>query len=132
MTRNYTIYVALILIAITLGMFTRSSFMPARDGFIATYAGDTIWAIMVYLIFCVIFPKWSSLKTAIYALAFCFAIEFSQICQVDWLNNIRQNRFARLVLGVGYQSSDLICYSVGIIISYALEIFICNKQARSA
>ena len=132
MTRNYTIYLALILIAITLGMFTRSSFMPARDSFITIYAGDTIWAIMVYLIFCVIFPKWSSLKIAIYALAFCFAIEFSQICQVDWLNNIRQNRFARLVLGVGYQSSDLICYSVGIIISYALEIFICNKQARSA
>lgn len=121
MSRNRPVYLALVIITMALGLFTRSSYIPAKDGFIATYSGDVLWATMVYLIFCFIFPKWSALKIAIYALAFSFAIEFSQLNQQDWLNSIRHTRLGGLVLGFGYQSSDLVCYIVGVLLPYFIE-----------
>ncbi len=77
MPRNRPTYLALVIVIITLGLFSRSSFLPLmmKGGFIATYAGDTLWAAMVYFMVCVAFPKWSALKIAIVALSFCFAIE---------------------------------------------------------
>ncbi len=121
MSRNRPAYLALIIITIALGLFTRCSYMPAKDGFIATYSGDALWASMVYLIFCILFPKYSSLKIATYALAFSFAIEFSQLNQQDWLNSIRHTRLGGLVLGFGYQSSDLVCYIIGVLLPYLIE-----------
>lgn len=127
MSRNRPTYLALIIITMTLGLFTRSSFMPSKEGFIATYSGDVLWATMVYFIFSVICPQWSSLKIALYALAFCFAIEFSQLNQQDWINSIRQTRLGGLVLGFGYKASDLVCYTVGILLPYFLE----NRFSKS-
>ncbi len=121
MSRNRPTYLALIIITMTIGLFTRSSYMPGKGGFIATYAGDALWATMVYFIFCVIFPKWSSLKIATYALAFSFAIEFSQLNQQDWINSIRHTRFGGLVLGYGFKASDLICYTMGVLLPFIIE-----------
>jgi len=131
MSRNRPTYLALIIVIVTLGLFTRSSFMPAKDGFIATYAGDVLWAAMVYLIFCVLCPKWSPLKVAIYALAFSFAIEFSQLNQQDWINSIRQTRLGGLVLGFGYQASDLVCYTVGVLLAYFTEVKFCKPKQEA-
>ena len=95
--------------------------MFGQGGFIATYAGDTLWATMIYLILCVMAPSWSPLRVALYALAFSFAIEFSQLNQQDWLNSLRKTRLGALVLGHSYLASDLVCYTVGVLIPYFTE-----------
>ena len=130
MSRNRPTYLALVIVIITLGLFTRSSFLPLamKGGFIASYAGDTLWAAMVYFIVCVAFPKWSSLKIAIIALSFCYAIEISQLCQQDWINQIRNTRLGAHILGRGFLWSDFLCYTIGIQLAYLYDLLSQKRQ----
>lgn len=123
MPRNRPTYLALVIVIITLGLFTRSSFLPLvmKGGFFASYAGDTLWAAMVYFIVCVAFPKWSPLKIAIIALSFCFAIEISQLYQQDWINQIRNTRLGALILGRGFLWTDFLCYTIGIQLAHLFD-----------
>ena len=115
MSKKRFYYLGLIVFIIILGLCSRkySQFLP---GFIAEYSGDTLWALMVFFIFRFIFPKHTIFKTAVVSLIFSFAIEFSQLYQADWINNIRSIKYAGLILGYGFLWSDLICYSAGILI----------------
>ena len=119
MPRNRPTYLALVIVIITLGLFTRSSYMPG--GFIATYAGDTLWAAMVYFMLCVAFPKWSPFRIALIALSFSYAIEISQLCQQDWLNQLRDTRLGGLILGRGFIWTDFLCYTVGVLLAYLFD-----------
>ncbi|MGJ8656256.1 MAG: DUF2809 domain-containing protein [Akkermansiaceae bacterium] len=123
MPRNRPTYLALVIVTITLGLFTRSSFLPEflKGGFIATYAGDALWASMVYFITCVIFHKSSPLKIAIIALTFSYAIEISQLYQADWINQIRYTRLGALILGRGFLWSDFLCYTIGVQLAYFVD-----------
>ncbi len=94
--------------------------MP-RPSFLATYAGDTLWALMIFWAFAFVAPRSASWKIALAALAFCFAIEFSQLYQADWANAIRSHTIGALVFGRGFLASDLICYSTGIFIGWLLQ-----------
>ena len=123
MPRNRPTYLALIILTITLGLYTRSSYLPSslHGGFVTTHVGDILWAAMVYFITCTIFSKFSPLKIAIIALTFSYAIEISQLCQQDWLNQIRNTRLGALILGRGFLWSDLLCYTTGILLAYFLD-----------
>lgn len=82
--------------------------------FVKAYAGDTLWALMVFLALGLLFPGARTAVLAGSALGISFAVEFSQLCEMDWLNRLRANRFAALVLGKGWVATDLLCYAVGI------------------
>ena len=123
MPRTRITYITLVILTIALGLFTRSFYLPdvLKGGFITTHVGDALWAAMVYFIICIILPKHSQLKIAIYALTFSFAIELSQLCQQDWLNQIRNTRIGALILGRGFLWSDFLCYSAGLTLAYFLD-----------
>lgn len=99
---------------IGLGLASRSSLAAALPVFLQTYAGDTLWAMLVFFGFALLCPAARSWQLAAAALAFSFAIEFSQLWQAPWLEALRSNRVAALVLGRGFLLSDLFCYSAGI------------------
>lgn len=92
--------------------------------FIVLYAGDVLWAMMVYVGFAFIFNKVTYKKITIMAFIFSYAIEFSQLYQASWINSIRATTIGALVLGHGFLFTDLICYSLGIGIALAIEKFI--------
>ena len=116
--RNRILYILGIILVIFLGLFSRSYPLPS---FIATYAGDTLWALMVFLLFGFLFPTMSIIKVTIIALLFSFCIEFSQLYHDAWIDELRQNRLVALVIGRGFLWTDLICYSVGIVIGVMME-----------
>ncbi|MCA9261348.1 MAG: DUF2809 domain-containing protein [Planctomycetales bacterium] len=82
--------------------------------FVATYAGDTLWASTAFCLISCVFVRASLLRRATAALAFSFAIELSQLYQAPWLNRIRRTTLGGLALGFGFLASDLVCYSVGV------------------
>ena len=116
MKRSRRTYAALILFVVALGLASRSSLASQLPGFLSTYAGDTLWALMVFLIIGFCFPSLKTSLAAAAAITFSFGIEFSQLYQADWINQLRGNRFGALVLGAGFLWSDLICYTVGVFI----------------
>lgn len=87
-------------------------------------AGDALWAAMVY--FGVRFilvtrpPKFSLLVSLI----FCFAIEFSQIYQGEWINSIRGTTLGALILGRGFLIVDLWRYTLGVSIAYVFDMIL--------
>ena len=82
--------------------------------FVASYAGDTLWALLVYASCTLALPRASIAARAASALAFAFAIEASQLYRAPWIDDIRASRLVALVLGSGFLWSDLACYTAGV------------------
>lgn len=85
------------------------------------YAGDALWAMLVYWLFRLIFPQQKKLKSAIFALAFAYFIEISQLYHAPWIDQLRHTRLGGLVLGFGFLWSDLVCYAIGIAVGFGLD-----------
>ena len=118
--RDRLFYVLMMLLVIGLGLASRS-FSAILPDFIATYAGDTLWALLTFLLIGFLLPSQSTASAAIMALAFAFFIEVSQLYQAPWINAIRQTLLGGLVLGYGFLWSDLLCYTVGVAIGALIE-----------
>ena len=121
--RRRSVYLALVLISIPSGLLSRSFLIPL-PGFIVTYAGDTIWASMVFFLLCIIFPKWKTINIAIAALTFSYGIELSQFYHSPWIDELRQNKIGGLILGFGFKASDLACYTLGIFVASVIDTFL--------
>ena len=113
MQRNRITYAVCIFIVILLGLASRSH-LPHIPSIVEEYAGDTLWALAVYLTIAFLFSHLSIRKVAIIAGLFSLAIEISQLYHAPWIDYIRHLRLGGLVLGFGFLWSDLICYFLGI------------------
>lgn len=128
--RNRPAYAGWIALVIAAGLASRSSLASFLPDFVATYAGDTLWALMVFLGLGFLFPAARTPVLAGAALGIAFAVEFSQLCEADWLNRIRATRAGALVLGRGWVATDLLCYAVGVGIGVVGEVM--GRKGRVA
>ncbi|MGJ7919702.1 DUF2809 domain-containing protein [Neobacillus sp. LXY-4] len=128
--RNLRIaYLIAIVITILLGLASRK-YSHLLFIFVAQNAGDMLWAMMVYFGFRFLFVHKSVLTSILLSLSFSFGIEFSQLYQGDWINQIRGTLLGALILGKGFLTIDLIRYSVGIIIASILDKMIFCPRKR--
>ncbi|MCA9919382.1 MAG: DUF2809 domain-containing protein [Anaerolineales bacterium] len=95
--------------------------------FVLLYVGDSIWAMLVFWLTCFLKPDWPLKYRIAAALAFAYAIEFSQFYQAEWLNQIRQTRIGGLILGFSFLPSDLVAYTVGITTGALLDYLARSK-----
>lgn len=119
--RNRWVYAALIAVVILAGLASRSSLAAYLPAFVASYAGDTLWALTVFLCLGFVFRTLRPWRVALAAISIAFSVEVSQLYQADWINAIRSYRLAALLLGEGFKGSDLACYTTGIAIGLAGE-----------
>jgi hypothetical protein len=96
-------------------------FGHALPRFVAAYAGDTLYATMIFTGIGVLAPGWSTARRAGVALAVCIAIEISQLYHAPWIDAIRATTPGALVLGYGFLWSDLACYFVGVALGATVE-----------
>ena len=120
MTRRL-FYALACLATIALGLASRrcAAVLPEVVG---RYAGDALWALMVYLALALLFPRWPPLRTGALALVACFAVEVSQLYHRPWIDAVRATRLGGLVLGHGFLWSDLPCYTAGVMVGLGLDI----------
>jgi hypothetical protein len=120
-------YIALVLATIVMGLFIHlhGDWLPpdARD-----MLGDALWAAMVTWIVLAIAPRTKLLICAALALAFCFAIELSQLHHSPGLDALRRTTAGHLVLGSGFDPRDLAAYSAGV---FAAVVSIATKRLAS-
>ena len=128
--RNRLIYFALALITMLLGLASRSSLVVLPE-FLSVFAGDVLWALMVFWLFRTMQPLALILHSAILALCFTFAIEFTQLYNAPWIDVIRATKLGGLVLGFGFKPSDLLCYSVGEAIGCTLDTVFLNRCKKT-
>uniref|UniRef100_A0A942T7T0 DUF2809 domain-containing protein n=2 Tax=Bacillaceae TaxID=186817 RepID=A0A942T7T0_9BACI len=89
--------------------------------FLADNAGDALWAMMVYLGFRFLLFRKRILTALLLSLIFSFGIEFSQLYQAGWINQIRGTVLGALVLGHGFLMVDLLRYTIGIMIGSFID-----------
>jgi hypothetical protein len=109
--------------------YTSRQYYPTSGTFIHDYVGDAIWAGMIYFGFRMIQSQIICLKSAIYAIIFCFTIEFLQLYHAPWIESLRHTKIGGLILGFEFLWSDLLSYTIGIFIAFIIDNqLITNKQ----
>ncbi|SCK02215.1 Protein of uncharacterised function (DUF2809) [uncultured Clostridium sp.] len=119
MRRNRVVYLILIIIVMILGLLSRK--LDGIPKIISLYAGDILWALMIFLIITFIFNNKSTLFNIFIAIIFSYGIEISQLYHAPWIDSIRNTILGGLILGFGFLWSDLICYTIGIFIGGIIE-----------
>ena len=110
-----------------LGLLSRK--ISGLPKIIELYSGDILWALMVFLIIAFIFNKKSTIFIISWAIIFSYSIEISQLYHAPWIDAIRNTTLGGLILGFGFLWSDLVCYTIGIIIGIIIEKLL-NKKRR--
>ena len=115
MKKKRVVYFSLVCIVILLGLISRQlSFVPL-------FMGDLLWAVMMFFIVRFIFPERAPMLIVFISLTLCYAVEVSQLYQSEWINSIRQTLPGRLILGQGFLWSDIVSYTLGILLALFFE-----------
>lgn len=130
MQRNRLHYLLLIFLTVALGLASRhySTLLPV---WINDYAGDALWALMVFWGFGFIFTQKRTLHIAALSLLFSYGIEISQLYHAPWIDAVRANRLGGLVLGFGFLWSDIVSYTIGIIVGIICEMRFISKKINT-
>lgn len=111
------VYFILALLTIVLGIASR------KIVGIPLFVGDILYAVLVYFGFRWLFLKSKTPWQIGLPLLFCFLIEIQQLSTAAALVAIRETTLGHYVLGQGFLWSDLLCYTMGIGLVYAVDQF---------
>ncbi|ADU29449.1 DUF2809 domain-containing protein [Evansella cellulosilytica] len=114
------LYIVLVVFTMLLGLASRK-YSDLLTLFLAENAGDALWAMMIYFGFRFLLVKKSLITAILLSLLFCFGIEFSQLYQAEWINEIRSTVLGALILGKGFLIVDLFRYATGIGIAAIID-----------
>jgi len=115
-------------IVIGAGLLSRSPSASHLPRFVQVYAGDTLWALALFLGLGLLWPTTNTLARAILAVAIACGIELSQLYQAPWINRLRNTPLGGLILGFGFNWTDLICYACGVALGALGE---CGNNLRA-
>jgi hypothetical protein len=120
MKRNRSLYffTAVVVAALALGSRRYGVMLPR---FITLYAGDTLWALMFFLLIGFVAVRWSSRRVAVITLLLACAGEISQLYHAPWIDDIRNTWLGGIILGYGFLWSDLVCDTVGVFLGWGGE-----------
>jgi len=121
---------ALLLLTIALGLASRR-YAAALPHVIAAYAGDALWAAMVFWIAAFIWPRANTRTLAAIALGVSFIVELSQLYHAPWIDALRATRLGALALGHGFLWSDLVCYAIGVTAAAIVDAAMLGAHIRS-
>jgi hypothetical protein len=119
--RSRSLYGLACVIIIECGLASRR-YAAVLPPLISAYAGDTLWALMVFAGLGMIFTTASPRGIALGALSIAYVDELSQLYHAPWIDALRHTRLSGLILGFSFVWSDLACYAVGVFIGVAAEL----------
>ena len=121
----------LILAVIALGLASRRGYVPFPAS-LGNYPGDALWAWVVLLCVAWVRPAITRPRLVAWSLGIAFAIEFLQLYQAPWMQALRANKLAYLVLGNGFDPWDLVAYAVGIALGAAVDWAWARRRCAAA
>jgi hypothetical protein len=108
-------YVWIALAVVCLGILSRK--IPA----IPLFIGDILYAVMMYFMLRIILLYKKRTMAAILALLFCYVIEGLQLYQAEWMIGLRKTLLGKYILGQGFLWSDLLCYTLGVVLAFWID-----------
>lgn len=126
--RSRLVYGVLLICVLGMGLLSRHYFTDIV--FVQRYAGDVLWALMVFVGFALLFTRWPTRVVALAAILFSYSIEISQLYHAPWIDGLRNTRLGGLVLGFSFLWSDLLCYSLGVAMGMLVETYAFSARAK--
>jgi len=115
-------YFILFLSVIFLGILSR------KLSFVPLWAGDFLYAVMIYSLVRILFPLKKFTSTLFLSLLVCYTIELLQLYQGNWMIELRKTMFGRYVLGQGFLWTDILAYIFGIAVTFSIEKIILKPR----
>lgn len=124
--RHRGLYAVWIAIVIVCGLASRSEFV-GLPSFFAKYAGDALWALLIFVGFGFLLPARNTMTIAGLAAVVCVLVECSQLHHAPWIDAIRSTWLGRMTLGNMFGWGDLAAYAVGIVVGVGIEWVLCRR-----
>jgi len=123
--KRRTLYLGLALAVIPVGLVARS-FRAGADastpvGFVATYLGDVLWAVLFFFVFAGCLPRWRTVTLAGLTLGVMLGIELSQLYHGEPLATLRGFGPTGFLLGSQFLWSDVACLFGGTLFAAGLH-----------
>lgn len=118
--RNRVVQCLALALVIATGLLWRSGWLPLPP-FLVKYGGDSLWALAVFLGLGFTFPRGTTFRIALGAVAISWVVEFLQLYHAPWLDAIRATLPGRLILGRTFNAPDLVAYVIGVVAGAAVE-----------
>lgn len=128
--RTRFVYIIVATVVVIAGLASRR-YRQQLPAFLAEYAGDTLWALMLFLLVSTLLAGRPVLARAAISLTLAFLVEISQLYHAPWIDSIRQTTLGGLVLGFGFLWTDLICYAVGIALGLVVDSAVADRIQRT-
>ncbi len=124
-----------VLLVIPVGLFARSQRAGADPasvpGFLATYAGDTLWPILFFFLGRFACPRTGRWRLAAVTLGLTLALEFGQLWQPPYLQWLRQQPGIGFILGNYFVWSDVACLLVGTALAVIVDRMLVSRPAKA-
>lgn len=123
MKRNRITYFMCIIIAIILTIMIENykNVLPLSIG---NYLENVLKALIIYLFIAFIFKKISAINISVISMLICSCFSISNLCEIPWVDNIKNTSIGLFILGNSFVYTDLICYLVGVILGFVLEMLL--------
>lgn len=122
MERRLKIYIPICILIVMLGLPARV-FQEYLPRWYTQYFGDFLWAMLIYFLYALIF-RLKIRKAFQAAVLTAYMIEISQLFSPVWLEYLRSIKVFALILGHTFLWSDIVAYTLGIIIGALLDGYI--------
>ncbi len=127
--RTRLTYVLAAGLTIVLGLLWRSG-LVTMPNFLVKYGGDALWSMVVFFGLGTLFTRTTTLRVALMAVAFSWAIEFLQLYHAPWIDSIRSTLLGRLVLGSTFNSPDLVAYVIGVALAALADRVLAQRNPK--
>lgn len=108
---------------VALGLAVSSSV----SGWIGAAIGDVLYAVLIYVVVCLLLPKISPIPAAVVAVIVCWLIEFFQLTglPLEWAE---QWPPAKYVFGTTFAWTDLLLYLLGVAVAVGVELLLRRRR----
>ena len=128
--RHRGLYALWVAVTIGAGLASRAEAL-ALPAFVAKYAADALWALMIFLGLGLLLPRQRTAPLAGLAGAVSCLVEFSQLYHAPWIDAARRTWPGRLALGDTFAWGDIAAYLVGVASGAAAEWAVGRARGRS-
>ena len=92
-----------------------------HDSFVRPYVGDVLVSVLICCFFRVLFPNGIP-ALPVHVFLFSAAVEIGQYFDVVALLGLQENSFISVLLGRTFSFADLLCYAVGCLLFFLLDV----------
>lgn len=110
--------IAVLVVVLAAGLASRR--VAGLPTFVEDHAGDVLWATAVVLVLSLLRSGRRPIEYALAGFVIAAIVEASQLWHLAWLEDLRDNDLAALVLGRGFLWSDFPRYAAGCLLGGAL------------